>query len=231
MSSPPPASDVRAARFTRLAELPLDSLGGSSSGYRGWSSLKEIWERRELLGMLTTRTQGTVQGQRARLPVEPRPPADAAAHLLRGGGPVPRRCAIDPRLRDLRVRGPHHLHALPEIVATGTGSIVANGGLVKKVYLPREIFPLASVGSSAFNFVIQLVILVHRGIVRGQHSPRLPPALRARCAACCILVYGTAFALLLSAVNVYLRDIQYLVEVVLLLAHVGVTHRVLAGPW
>jgi ABC-2 type transport system permease protein len=32
-----------------------------------------------------------------------------------------------------------------------------------------------------------------------------------------LLVYGMAFGLLLSALNVYLRDIQYLVEVVMLL--------------
>src|SRR5690606_33427587 len=33
-----------------------------------------------------------------------------------------------------------------------------------------------------------------------------------------ILVYGMAFGLLLSAMNVYLRDMQYLTEVVLMLA-------------
>ena len=42
-----------------------------------------------------------------------------------------------------------------EIVGAGTGSIVANGGLVKKIYLPREVFPLSVVGSALFNFLIQ----------------------------------------------------------------------------
>ncbi|MFX6230842.1 hypothetical protein ABTF44_22865, partial [Acinetobacter baumannii] len=32
-----------------------------------------------------------------------------------------------------------------------------------------------------------------------------------------IVIYGTAFALLFSAVNVYLRDVQYLVEVITML--------------
>src|SRR2546423_9320353 len=38
-------------------------------------------------------------------------------------------------------------------------SIVDNANLVKKVYLPREILPLASVGASLFDFILQAVVL------------------------------------------------------------------------
>src|SRR5919204_1527183 len=38
-------------------------------------------------------------------------------------------------------------------------SIVDNANLVKKVYLPREILPLASVGASLFDFVLQALVL------------------------------------------------------------------------
>ena len=55
-----------------------------------------------------------------------------------------------------------------EIIASGTGSIVGNAGLIKKVYLPREIFPLASVGSAIFNFLVQFVVLVGATVVLGQ---------------------------------------------------------------
>ena len=103
-----------------------------------------------------------------------------------------------------------------EIIGGTTASIVGNAGLIKKIYLPREIFPLASVGSAGFNFVIQFGILLVATIVVGRaplHAETwylIPSVLL-------LLLYGTAFGLLLSAVNVYLRDIQYLVEVVLLL--------------
>jgi len=103
-----------------------------------------------------------------------------------------------------------------EIVGGGTSSIVANAGLIKKIYLPREVFPLASVGSAGFNFLIQLGILIVATLVLGS-PPISPDAIYFIPALLIILVWGTALALLLSAINVYLRDVQYLVEVVILL--------------
>ncbi len=41
-----------------------------------------------------------------------------------------------------------------------TGSIVNNAAIVKKVYFPREILPLASVGASLVHYLLQLIVLV-----------------------------------------------------------------------
>jgi ABC-2 type transport system permease protein len=98
-----------------------------------------------------------------------------------------------------------------EIVVGGTGSIIANSGLVKKVYVPREVFPLASLGSAFFNFCIQLVVLLAATLVVGAF-PLHPEILYAIPALAVVIVYGVACALLFSAMNVYLRDVQYLVE-------------------
>lgn len=103
-----------------------------------------------------------------------------------------------------------------EIVSTGTSSIVANSGLVKKVYLPREVFPLSVVGSTSVNFVIQLAILTVATVVAGQ-IPLGTRWLYLPLAVLVLYVWATALALLLSALNVYLRDVQYLVEVFLLI--------------
>jgi ABC-2 type transport system permease protein len=103
-----------------------------------------------------------------------------------------------------------------EIVTIGTASIVANSGLIKKVYLPREVFPLSVVGSAVFNFVIQLGILVGATVAVG----RFPTGARwlyFPLSLAVLLVFSTALALLLSAVNVYLRDVGYLVEVALMI--------------
>jgi ABC-2 type transport system permease protein len=103
-----------------------------------------------------------------------------------------------------------------EIISSGTSSIVNNAGLIKKVYLPREIFPLAAAGSSLFNFVIQFAVLVAATILLGL-VPLTPLVLYVPVGVLIATIYGLAIAIMLSALNVYLRDIQYLVEVGLLL--------------
>ncbi|WP_019179494.1 ABC transporter permease [Microbacterium yannicii] len=103
-----------------------------------------------------------------------------------------------------------------EIAVGGTGSVLANAGLVKKVYMPRELFPLASTGSALFNFGIQLVVLIAATILVGA-IPFHTDIVYAIPSLLIILVYGLAFALFFSAINVYLRDIQYLVEVATML--------------
>lgn len=111
-----------------------------------------------------------------------------------------------------------------DILSACTGSVVGNSGIIKKIQLPREIFPLASVGSSLFNFAMQFAILLLATVL----LPLLPTSLATSpmvldlrlaylpLGLAILCVWGTAFGLILSAANVYLRDIQYLVEVVLL---------------
>jgi ABC-2 type transport system permease protein len=103
-----------------------------------------------------------------------------------------------------------------ETVSGGAGAIVANAGLIKKVYLPREVFPLSTVGAASVNFAIQFAVLVTATVVVGsfpwsRHLVYVPMAIAL------MLVFGTALALLLSAVNVYLRDVQHLIEIVMLI--------------
>lgn len=101
-----------------------------------------------------------------------------------------------------------------EIVAFGTASIVNNAGLIKKVYLPREIFPLSVVGSSLFNFGMQFVILMGGTIVAHQ-IPTGTRWLYFPLSLAVLLAWGLAIALVMSAANVYLRDVGYLVEIAL----------------
>ncbi len=104
-----------------------------------------------------------------------------------------------------------------ETLTGTTGSIVANSGLVKKVYVPREVFPLASVGSAMFTFVVQLVVLIAACVILGA-APISLGLVYFFPAVAIVVIYGLAFGLLLSALNVYLRDVQYLMQVVLMLA-------------
>src|SRR5204863_632104 len=47
-----------------------------------------------------------------------------------------------------------------DILGACTGSIVGNAGLIKKVYFPRELLPLASVGAAFVHFCIQIFVLM-----------------------------------------------------------------------
>jgi ABC-2 type transport system permease protein len=102
-----------------------------------------------------------------------------------------------------------------DILNNAVGSIVGNGGLIKKVYFPREILPLSVVGGAIVHFFIQLGVLVAAMVVFrhgfvGMNLLYLPPALIT------LIVLAAALGLALSAANVYLRDTQHLLEVVLL---------------
>ena len=101
-------------------------------------------------------------------------------------------------------------------VGASAGSIVNNAGLVKKIYMPREIFPLAAIGGAAFMFAMQMLVLVG-AIILLQQWPQPAGLLYLLPAIFLILVYVTAIGLVLSALNVYLRDIQYLTEILLVL--------------
>ena len=93
----------------------------------------------------------------------------------------------------------------------GTNTVVANAPLVGKVYFPRVILPLAAVGAALIHFFLQAIVLVvalaiFQYGVAWSYMPLLIPALAA------LLVLATAFAVFLSAVNVYARDTRHLVE-------------------
>jgi ABC-2 type transport system permease protein len=99
-------------------------------------------------------------------------------------------------------------------VLTGTGVVVNNAGIVKKVSFPREILSLAAVGSACVFFFFQAIVMV-LFMIALHHGPDwsyLPVLVLALITG---IVLASALAVLLSAVNVYLRDTQHLIEVVL----------------
>lgn len=103
-----------------------------------------------------------------------------------------------------------------ESVGAAAGSIVNNAGLVKKIYVPREIFPLASLGGALFLVGMQFVVLIGAIAVSGQW-PTFDGLLYFFPAVLLMLVYSLAIGLLLSVLNVYLRDVQYITEILLTL--------------
>ena len=99
-------------------------------------------------------------------------------------------------------------------VLTGTGVVVNNAGIVKKVSFPREILALAAVGSACVFFFFQAIVMVIFMVVL-----QAPPDVAYFPVLVLALITGvilaSALSVLLSSINVYLRDTQHLIEVVL----------------
>jgi ABC-type polysaccharide/polyol phosphate export permease len=94
--------------------------------------------------------------------------------------------------------------------ASGTTSVVENSSLVKRVRCPREVISVASVLANCLHFVIQIALLVTFAVLFGNPINRywawLPLIFLMEVAFVCGL------ALITSALNVYFRDVRYVVE-------------------
>ncbi len=95
-------------------------------------------------------------------------------------------------------------------------SVVDNGNLVNKVYFPRELLPIASIGTALVDFVLQAVVLgMFMGAFRyrfwGPNMLLLPLALLA------LLTFTLALAFWAGAFNVRYRDTQHLLALALLI--------------
>lgn len=117
---------------------------------------------------------------------------------------------------------PYLLFALAGMVAwscfssaasSGSESLVANQSLLRKIYFPREVLPFAAVGAALVDLAIGVCVLVLAAGLYGVWPElswvALPlPLLVA-------VVAAAAFAVGLSALNVYYRDVRHALPFVL----------------
>lgn len=210
-------SDVALARARSLADQPLRPAGPRLGFVRGTAnSISEVFRYRELLGLLVrrelkSRYKDSTLGFFWSLM---RPLSQLLIYYVALGKFLGAERSI-PDYAVFVFTGLTIWQLMFETVTSGTASIVTNGGLVKKIYLPREVFPLSMVGSALFNFGIQVLILIGATFLVGR-PPWGHDLLYVPLALLVALLWSTAFAFLLSAINVYLRDVQYLVEIFLM---------------
>lgn len=100
-------------------------------------------------------------------------------------------------------------------ILQSAASVVTNGGIIKKVYFPREILPIATATSNLLNFlitgIIVIVALLLSGVGIGKSIIVLPIIIIMQY----ILQLGLAF--ILSSLTVYIRDVEYLLNVFMML--------------
>jgi ABC-2 type transport system permease protein len=200
-----------------VEQLPMQRVHAQGSFFRGFvPTMREIWQYRQLLGQLTRKElkvkyKDSVLGFLWTLI---RPLLQLLVYSIAVGQFLGNSKSI-PEFGVYLFTGLLCWTLFTDIIGGCTGSIVGNAGLVKKVYFPRELFPLSVVGAAAINFILQCVVLIGAYAVNGQW-PHPDNFLLIPCALAVLLVFATALGLLLAASNVYLRDVQYLVEVSLL---------------
>jgi ABC-2 type transport system permease protein len=197
-----------------LEEQPLERVNQPASFWRGFgSTARDIWAYRELLGQLVRKElkvkyKDSILGFFWTLlrPLLYLLVYAVAIGIFLGSGDV------IPQFGIYLFTGLLAWTLFTDIIGGATGSIVGNAGLVKKVYFPRELFPLAVVGAALVNFLLQGAILVLAYVATWRFPspadlPLVPLAILA------LALFATGLGLLLAAGNVFLRDITYLVEV------------------
>jgi len=99
------------------------------------------------------------------------------------------------------------------VLTLGTDSLVANAGLIQKVYFPRIVLPLSLANATFFTWMLEMAVLVVALSLLGAFVlPWLPLV------AVFMVIFGlfsVGLAMVFSIFNVYFRDLSYLLTVVL----------------
>jgi ABC-2 type transport system permease protein len=103
-----------------------------------------------------------------------------------------------------------------EAFGNATRSVVGNSPLVKKIYLPRELFPVASVLVAGVHFVPQFVVLLVGAVITG-YTPSLVSLAAGLLGLAVFVVMALGLGLLFAAVNVLFRDFENIVDLLLII--------------
>lgn len=104
-------------------------------------------------------------------------------------------------------------------VAQGTYTVIGNGGIIKKVYFPREILPISVVISGLINFLISCFIIFLFVLFNG-----MPITWNYLFIPLIMIVQFTltlGFVFITSSINVYVRDLEYIINFVIQMLFYG----------
>ena len=100
-------------------------------------------------------------------------------------------------------------------IFTGTTCVSSNASILKKVYFPREVLPLYIVISNTiqyfFSFAIILIALLVSGVGLSWYVLLVPVIVLVQA------IFSLGIILFLSSVNVYVRDVQYMMNPIMMI--------------
>ncbi len=101
-----------------------------------------------------------------------------------------------------------------EAFGAATRSIVGNKALVRKIYLPRELFPIAAIVGAFTHFLPQLAVLVVAAVLLFGWVPSLATIGLTLGALALVLLFISGIGLFFAAINVRFRDATNIVDIV-----------------
>lgn len=104
-----------------------------------------------------------------------------------------------------------------EAFGNATRSVVGNAPLVKKIYLPREMFPVSSLIVAAIHFIPQMAVLLIAAFAVGWR-PNFVELGLGLLGFTIVGVLSLGLGLLFGAINVFYRDFENIVDLLLLVA-------------
>ncbi|MBG6093286.1 ABC transporter permease [Actinomadura viridis] len=102
-----------------------------------------------------------------------------------------------------------------ETLQSATRSVLHNAPLVRKVYLPRELFPTASLLVSLVHFLPGMAILVIGSVSYGWR-PSLSGLAGAAVGLTIVILFAIGLGLLCAAINVFFHDMEQVVDITMI---------------
>lgn len=104
-----------------------------------------------------------------------------------------------------------------EALRNTTSAIVDNKSLVKKIYLPRELFPIAAVGVGLVHFLPQAILLLVVALIFGWTIGWVQ-VFAVILGVALIITFALGLGLFFGAINVAYRDAKNFVDLILMFA-------------
>ncbi len=104
-----------------------------------------------------------------------------------------------------------------ECFSNGARAFVVNGALIKKIYLPRQLFSVSTVWVGVIHFIPQVLVLTVACLFVGWH-PDLKQILAAFVGMGIVGIFGLGLGMIFGVANVFFRDSENLVDMFLMMA-------------
>ena len=99
------------------------------------------------------------------------------------------------------------------VLTLGTDALVSNAGLIQKVYFPRIVLPLALANATFFTWILEMAVLAIALSLLGSFVLPWVPLVAVFMVV--FALFSVGLAMVFSIINVYFRDLAYLLTIVL----------------